>query len=167
MDIISKTGVLLLAFGPHADGSIPVVAKESLTAIGDWLKINGEAVYATRPWSSYGEGVTVPKVGHQGGDEVDYVAEDIRFTRSKDNATLYVTFLGYPQGGKGVVKSLNSQKIDLSTLEKIELLGNSSKIKIDQKSDGLHIKLPKSAKNDCYAYAFKLKFNNAIPALKK
>ncbi len=167
MDIISKNGVLMLAFGPNGDGSIPVIAKESLTAVGDWLKINGEAVYATRPWSSFGEGVTVPKVGHQGGDEVDYVAEDVRFTRSKDNTTLYVTFLGYPEGGEGLVKSLNSQKIDLSTLEKVELLGSSAKIKTNQTSDGLHIKLPKSAKKDCYAYAFKLRFKDVIPTLKK
>lgn len=165
MDIISKNGILMLAFGPNGDGSIPAVAKESLTAIGDWLKVNGEAVYATRPWSLYGEGVTVPKQG-MGGDEVDYVAEDIRFTRSKDNSTLYITFLGYPEGGEGVVKNLKKSNIDLSTLKSIELLGSNAKIKVSQKDDGLHIKLPKAVDKDSYAYSLKLKFENSIPQLK-
>lgn len=131
MDVISKNGVLMLAFGPKADGSIPPYAKRSIGNVGDWLKINGEAVYATRPWTIFGEGVTIPNEG-MGGDEVEYVAEDVRFTRSKDNTTLYITFLGYPDGGEGVIKSLKSGNIDLSTLDTIELLGSNSTIEVSQ-----------------------------------
>ncbi len=163
MDVISKNGVLMLAFGPKADGSIPSYARESIGEVGEWLKVNGEAVYATRPWSIYGEGVTVPGDG-MGGDEVEYVAEDIRFTRSKDSRTLYVTFLGYP-GKKAVVKTLCREAISVVNLNKIELLGSDREVEWYQDNGGLHIKMPRGCSKDEFAYAFKLSFSGEISEL--
>ena len=45
---MSRGGNLLLDIGPTADGRIPVVMEERLIQIGDWLKVNGEAIYGTR-----------------------------------------------------------------------------------------------------------------------
>lgn len=50
VDVISHGGNLLLDIGPQADGIIPLFMQERLLAIGSWLRVNGEAVYGSRPW---------------------------------------------------------------------------------------------------------------------
>ena len=49
VDIVSKNGNLLLNIGPRADGSIPKIQLDRLAAVGDWLDVNGEAIYGTKP----------------------------------------------------------------------------------------------------------------------
>lgn len=47
---VGNGGNLLLNVGPDAKGLIPVVMEERLLAIGDWLRVNGEAIYGTTTW---------------------------------------------------------------------------------------------------------------------
>ncbi|WP_187388185.1 alpha-L-fucosidase [Seonamhaeicola marinus] len=161
MDIISKNGVLLLNIGPKADGSIPDEAKIPIQEIGKWLKVNGEAVYATRPWDIYGEGPTIPNEKMH-GDQVEYTANDIRFTKSKDNKTLYITFLGYPK--KPVVKSLSN--LELSNLKKAILLSSGEDLKFKKTTLGLEFEIPESLPKHDFAYVIKLEFNSNIPVMK-
>jgi alpha-L-fucosidase len=66
VDIVSRGGNLLLDIGPDADGTIPVIMEERLAEMGAWLKVNGEAIYGTRPHAvskQWGTGA-VPKVDY-------------------------------------------------------------------------------------------------------
>ena len=47
-DLVSRGGNLLLDIGPDGDGTIPVIMEQRLLEIGDWLRVNGEAIYGTR-----------------------------------------------------------------------------------------------------------------------
>lgn len=50
VDVVSKNGNLLINVGPRADGSIPELQRTAMRELGAWLKVNGHAVYGTRPW---------------------------------------------------------------------------------------------------------------------
>ena len=51
-DLVSRGGNLLLDIGPTGDGRIPVIMQERLLEIGDWMKVNGEAIYGTKLWKN-------------------------------------------------------------------------------------------------------------------
>ncbi|MGC4108009.1 MAG: alpha-L-fucosidase [Thermomicrobiales bacterium] len=80
VDVVSKNGNLLIGIGPQADGTIPEMQQVPVRGLGDWLAVNGAAIYDTRPW-------TVASGKTSAGD-------DIRFTRNGDD--LCVLFLNGP-----------------------------------------------------------------------
>jgi alpha-L-fucosidase len=168
IDRVSKNGTMVLNIAPMADGTIPSGQQSVLRGIGDYLRRFGESVYATRAWTTFGEGPTqmgggtfqTPRTG---------TATDIRFTRSKDSRVLYATFLGWP-GGTATITTLNSGRIDLSTLTTVQLLGSSAGTYINlpahtQDGGGLHATLPSAAPYSAPAYVLKLTFSGTIPQL--
>jgi alpha-L-fucosidase len=56
IDVVAKGGNLLLNIGPQPDGQLPEVALSRLQEIGDWMKVNGEAIHGTRALAPYKEG---------------------------------------------------------------------------------------------------------------
>jgi len=155
IDIVSKNGNLLLNIGPRSDGTIPEEVQQVLLDVGAWLNINGEAIFGTRPWRTYGEGPTkVASGSFHDTDTANYAAEDFRFTTKND--VLYVIGLAWPTNGEALIHSLASTAGN-SQIRSVALLGSDAKLQFDQRPDGLHVKLPAQASSQ-YAYALRVSF---------
>jgi alpha-L-fucosidase len=169
IDRISKNGNLLLNVSPKADGTIPREQKDILLTMGAWLHKYGEAVYATRAWETYGEGPTKMGAAHGVmGPPSEGTARDVRYTRSKDNSTLYAIALGWDEGQTGIaLGSLSSDRIDLKRLKSVDLIngraGAYMPLKYNQDEQGLHVTLPPRSFVDL-AYVIKFSFEGGIPA---
>ena len=128
VDVVSKNGNLLINVGPRADGTIPEIMQECLRRAGEWLRVNGEAIYGARCWETHEDG-------------------DVRFTRKGD--TLYAIALEWPE------EELKLSSLAGKEVLRVEMLGLAEPLKWKQASDGLIIQLP--SKRPCrYAYAFKI-----------
>ena len=53
--LVAAGGGMTLNVGPAADGKIPLLQQERLLELGNWLKINGEAIYGTQPYQKFYE----------------------------------------------------------------------------------------------------------------
>ena len=155
VDIVSKNGCLLLNVGPKADGAIPKEDRDILMAIGGWLKINGEAIYGTTYWKTYGEGPTGVSTGHVSeSKDKRFTAEDLRFTTK--NGVLYISGLKWPEGNRVTVKTLaKGHKHFPERVGSIELLGSEENITWTRDEKGLHVDLPKDRPSE-FAYVLKV-----------
>lgn len=148
VDIVSKNGALLLNIGPKPDGTIPAPEVEMLREIGQWLRINGEAIYHSRPWRVYGEGPTeVPEGAFTDTKRSPFTGQDIRFTTRGD--TLYATILAWP-GDTATVKSLAGE-----TIARVSLLGHDGPLDFTVDDTGLHVQMP-AAQPGAYAWVLKI-----------
>jgi len=155
VDIVSKNGNLLLNFGPKSDGTIPDEIKHTLLEMGGWLKVNGDAIYDTTPWTTYGEGPTEVKGGaFHDTDTKPYTADDFRFTAKQ--STVYAIGMACPKDGKATIHSLGwAHEGKTIPVGSIELLGSTDKVNWVQGADALTVTLPAGAACK-YAYALKL-----------
>lgn len=121
VDVVSKGGNFLLNIGPSPEGTFDDSAYNRLKGIGDWMKINSEAIYGTRKYASFNDG------------------ENIRYTQSKDGKTVYVFLFNEP--GMEVVLT----KLAYTNNMKASLMGTKAKLKLKNYEHGLSILIPKGA----------------------
>lgn len=140
VDIVSKNGNLLLNFPLLPDGTLDEKAQTIAEEIGDWLKVNGEAIYGTRPWVRFGEGPTRASEGAFGEREtLRYTSADFRFTSKGE--TVYCIAMGWPEDRRLTVTSLAAGE-DVGRVQHVELLGYDGPLSYRQTERGLVVHLP-------------------------
>jgi alpha-L-fucosidase len=147
-DIVSKNGNLMLSVPLQRDGQPDADEIKIVSEIGAWLKVNGEAIYGTRPWKIYGEGPSTQASdkgqfdGQRDVSSKPFTAQDIRFTQSKDGKTFYAIVLEISPDGKVTVESLATNSDYWSDkIGSVRLVGGG-KLKFTRDETGLHITLP-------------------------
>jgi alpha-L-fucosidase len=153
-DIVSKNGNLLLNIPLRGDGSIDSDEEKFLDGLGAWMAINGEAIFSTRPWRTFGEGPPHAAGGMFNEDKQNFSGADIRFTQK--NGALYAIVLGWPDGGQVQIASLaDGAQHAQGTVERLELLGSTEPLVFQHGAGGLKVALPESRRGDI-AYALKI-----------
>jgi len=133
-DIVSKNGNLLIGIGPKADGTFSELQQKPLRELGAWLKVNGEAIFDTRPWKQ-AEGKTEEGM-------------DVRFTKKAES--VYATILDTPRG-----KEISLKNLKAADNTEVFLLGHPSPLQWKQEGDSIKVTLPGSLWESA-AYSFKI-----------
>ncbi len=180
IDKVSRGGNFLLDIGPDEHGKIPPIMQERLLQMGDWLKINGEAIYNTVRWkttSQWSEGRKDYKYKNEhptdnwktGGDvmlkltvdpDSGYAVKQCFFTYNKTNNNLYALLPKWPSDKKFTIQNLT-----LKPGTKIELLETHDALKWQQNGKNVIIQLPDFDPNKIkseYAYVIKLHNTGAL-----
>jgi alpha-L-fucosidase len=134
VDIVSKGGNFLLNVGPTSEGLIPAASVERLKEMGEWVKVNGEAIYAVKQLRNYKEG------------------DGLRYSLSGDGRTINTFIMNWPG------KQLNIKQIKPAEGSRIRMIGLDSELKwkYDDK-EGLTIELPDQANLPCkYVWVLKV-----------
>lgn len=152
IDIISKNGNMLLSVPMRGDGSVDDKVMKVLEGITAWMDVNSEGVFATRPWTVFGEGPVAESVnplqaqGFNEGRHEPYTSADIRFV-TKDK-TLYAHVMKWPEDGKVIIKSLSGGNVLYpGEISNVELAG-FGRVKFERTSEGLVVILPADSKTN-------------------
>lgn len=145
IDVVSKNGNLLLNIPMRGDGSFDEKALAIVEAIGDWMEVNSEGIYATRPWKTFGEGPDAESVialnaqGFNEGRVNDFTEKEVRYT-SKGNS-VYVYVMGHNETPITLTSFGKSEKV-----KSVICLGAHERIQWKQNSGGLTIQPIKGKK---------------------
>ena len=150
IDIVSKNGNLLLSVPVKSDGTIDNKERKVLADIKAWLDINGESIYGTRTWKTFGEGPLAeaanPMTAQGFNEGQNYSSQDVRFVEK--DGTVYATIMQWPEAGAFTFKSFSiAQPSYIGEVGKVTLLGGGD-IEFTQDINGLTIQVPKTKPND-------------------
>lgn len=163
-EIVSKNGNMIICVAPMANGQIPEEQVVAMQKIGAWMKLYGEAIYASKPFVAYGEGVTVIKPDHKYEWNThnlirenlwDLNAGDVRFTR-KGN-TVYAIQLGWPGANERFLMTTFAEEAAALKIKTISVMGSDEKIRWKRTAEGLEVFSPqeKPAEADS-AFVYKI-----------
>jgi len=134
VEIVSRNGNFLINIGPKADGTIPAWQVERLRAMGDWLKINGAAIYGTRYW----------KVNAQDNEHLAFTAK---------GQTLFAIKLAQPSGPFTIEAT---QGWKASQVKSVRLLGSDKPVDWTMTAQGLRITAPSDLGSSRFAWSFEI-----------
>ncbi|MEO7141944.1 MAG: alpha-L-fucosidase [Bryobacteraceae bacterium] len=153
-DLVSRGGNLLLDIGPKADGTIPVVMVERLLQIGAWLKVNGDAIYGTKPWKvtrqwSAGE---VPAVSYNKEFEAAYDVTKLTEKPAAGKAGIEAFFTAKGDDVYAILprwpgRQFTVKEMDGATVKSVRLLGSDTPLKFSAQGNTVVVELPEVPEN--------------------
>jgi len=159
VDIVSRNGNLLLNFPLPNSGELDYEELVILDEITKWMAVNGEGIYATRPWKTFGDGPVATAPPSSSGarfnetGRTDLTAEEVRFTTKGD--TLYAFVMGWPDKKAFIGPLATTSTFSPPNIQNVELLGYQGKVEWRQDEQGLTVVMPEQKPCD-YAITLKI-----------
>ncbi len=150
VDIVSKNGNLLLSVPIRSDGTIDEKEEAVLAGIKAWMDQNGESIYGTRTWKTFGEGPLAEAsnpMNAQGFNEgLNYSARDVRYVQK--DGKVYATIMAWPGSGEFTFECFSIiSKYYSGKVTSVELLGHGN-VEYKQGVDGLTVTVPATRCNE-------------------
>ena len=138
---------LVAVSGTLRDGTIAEDEHAFLKELAAWMDIHGEAIYATRPFSVFGEGPPEQIDNSNFNEKMrDYTAQDLRFTTR--GTTVYAFIMAKPGNGRVLIRTLGRRNSPiLRAVKRVELLGAAGTLHFSEEPDGVAVTLPSAPFN--------------------
>lgn len=137
VEIISRNGNFLINIGPKGDGTIPQWQVDRLKAMGEWLSINGDAIYGSRYWN----------INEQKEEHISFTTNGKKLYTIKCEKPIEPFVL------------VGTKEWTDKTVKSVALLGSSAKITWEMTDEGLEITPPSDLGTSQYAWSFEITTN--------